>query len=402
MRERIQQLNDELFERIVDIRRTLHRNPELAYSEWNTAKLAANTLEALGFEVRTEVAQTGVVATLYGERPGPALALRADMDALPIQEDSAVDFASENEGVMHACGHDAHTASLLGTAIILHRLRAELPGSVRFLFQPSEEKLPGGALPMIREGALGEAFGPTPRAIFGQHVHPGLDAGKIGIRSGRYMASADEVYITIEGEGGHAAAPHLLDADPVLAAAHTLAALQSVTSRHCPPDVPSILSIGRFMADGATNVIPERVVLEGSFRSLDETWRFQAHEHIRRIAEKTAEAHGARVRVEIKTGYPVLCNDPASAAFVRNAAARYVGEENVVDLDMWYASEDFAWFLREAPGAFYRFGTRNEAKNIVHGLHTPRFAIDEEALRTAPGFMAYLTMEYLTQGAAEK
>ena len=400
MRERIQKLNEELFEQIVAIRRALHRDPELAYAERNTAKRVADVLEPLGFEVRTGVAQTGVVATLRGGRPGPALALRADMDALPIQEETAFDFASENDGVMHACGHDAHTASLLGTASILHRLREELPGSVRFLFQPSEEKLPGGALPMIREGALGERFGPAPEAIFGQHVHPGLDAGKIGVRSGRYMASSDEVYITIQGEGGHAAAPHLLDSDPVLAAAHALVALQSVASRHCPPDVPGVLTIGRFMADGATNVIPGQVALEGSFRSLDETWRLQGHEHIRRIAEKTAEAHGARVQVRIEKGYPVLCNDPASARFVREAAIRYAGEENVVDLDLWYASEDFAWFLRETPGAFYRFGTRNEAKNIVHGLHTPRFAIDEEALRVAPGFMAYLTMEYLTRRAA--
>jgi len=400
MRERIQKLNDELFEKIVDIRRALHRNPELAYSERETAKLVANTLEPLGFEVQTGVARTGVVATLHGGQPGPALALRADMDALPIQEENTFEFASENDGVMHACGHDAHTASLLGTATILHRLRKELPGSIRFLFQPSEEKLPGGALPMIKEGVLGEAFGPAPGAVFGQHVHPGLDAGKIGIRPGRYMASADEVHIRVEGKGGHAATPHLLDTDPTLVAAHILVALQSVVSRYCPPDVPSVLTIGRFIADGATNVIPSQAVLEGSFRSLDEDWRFEAHEHIRRIAETTAEAHGAQVSVDISVGYPVLRNDPESAEFVRDAAIRYVGEDNVVDLDMWYASEDFAWFLREAPGAFYRFGTRNEEDNIVHGLHTPRFTIDEEALRIAPGFMAYLATEYLTARAA--
>lgn len=399
MCERIQKLNDEFFEEIVNIRRTLHRNPELAYSERETAKLVANTLEPLGFDIRTGVARTGVVATLHGGRPGPALALRADMDALPIQEENTFEFASENDGVMHACGHDAHTASLLGTATILHRLREELPGSIRFLFQPSEEKLPGGALPMIEEGVLGEAFGPAPGAIFGQHVHPGLDAGKIGIRSGRYMASADEVHIRVEGQGGHAATPHLLDTDPTLVAAHILVALQSVVSRHCPPDVPSVLTIGRFIADGATNVIPSQALLAGSFRSLDENWRFEAHEHIRRIAEKTAEAHGARVSVDIATGYPVLRNDPESAEFVRDAAVQYVGEDNVVDLDMWYASEDFAWFLREAPGAFYRFGTRNEEERIVHGLHTPRFTIDEEALRMAPGFMAYLATEYLTERA---
>lgn len=399
MRERIQKLNDELFEKIVDIRRTLHRNPELAYSERETAKLVANTLGPLDFEVQTGVARTGVVATLHGGRPGPALALRADMDALPIQEENTFEFASENDGAMHACGHDAHTASLLGTATILHRLRKELAGSIRFLFQPSEEKLPGGALPMIEEGVLGEAFGPAPGAVFGQHVHPGLDTGKIGIRPGRYMASADEVHIRVEGKGGHAATPHLLDTDPTLVAAHILVALQSVVSRYCPPDVPSVLTIGRFIADGATNVIPSQAVLEGSFRSLDEDWRFEAHEHIRRIAEKTAEAHGAQVNVDVAVGYPVLHNDPGSAEFVRDAAIRYVGEDNVVDLDVWYASEDFAWFLRKAPGAFYRFGTRNEEENIVHGLHTPRFTIDEEALRMAPGFMAYLATEYLTERA---
>ncbi|MEX1055678.1 MAG: amidohydrolase, partial [Rhodothermales bacterium] len=234
----------------------------------------------------------------------------------------------------------------------------------------------------------------------GQHVQPDLSAGKIGVRSGMYMASTDEIYITVHGKGGHAAAPHLLGTDTVLAASHIVVALQSVISRHCPPDVPSVLSIGRLIADGATNVIPERARLEGTFRSMNEEWRFRAHDLIRKIAVNTAEAFGARADVEVVVGYPELFNDPEKTEFVRSAAASYVGEENVVDLERWYASEDFAWYLREVPGTFYRIGTRNEEKGIVHGLHTPRFTIDEEALRVAPGFMAFLAWKYLAEGAA--
>lgn len=395
MRERVRELNEQVFGDVVHLRRTIHRNPELAFEERETARLVADTLRPLGFELAEGVAKTGVVATLRGGRPGRTLALRADMDALPIQEANEFEFASQNPGKMHACGHDAHTSSLLGTALILHRLREELPGTVRFIFQPSEERLPGGAKPMIDEGVVGESFGAKPAAIFGQHVQPDMTAGKIGVRSGMYMASTDEVYVTVSGRGGHAAAPHQLETDPTLVASHIVVALQSVISRHCPPDVPSVLTIGRLIADGATNVIPERARLEGTFRSMNEEWRFGAHDHIRRIATHTAEALGADVDVEIIVGYPALYNHPETTEFVRAAAVDYVGEENVVDLDRWYASEDFAWYLREVPGTFYRIGTRNEAQGIVHGLHTPRFTIDEEALRTAPGFMAYLAWTYL-------
>ena len=395
MLERIQQLNAELFEDTVSLRRRLHQNPELAYEEHETSALVVERLRELGLEVRTGVARTGVLATLRGGRPGPTVALRADMDALPIHEQNDFEFRSRNEGKMHACGHDAHTSSLLGTASILARIKDDLPGSVRFIFQPSEERLPGGAKPMIEEGALESAA-----AIFGQHVQPDLQAGKIGVRGGMYMASTDEIYITVKGMGGHAAAPHLLATDTVLVASHVVVALQSVISRSCPPDVPSVLSIGRLIADGATNVIPEQARLEGTFRSMDEKWRFRAHDIIRRVVVKTAEAHGATADVEIVTGYPELYNDPEKTDFVRAAAFDYVGEGNVVELDRWYASEDFAWYLREVPGSFYRIGTRNEEKGIIHGLHTPRFTIDEDALRTAPGFMAYLAWKYLTESAA--
>lgn len=395
MLNEIKSLAEEVFPEVVRLRRTIHQNPELAFEEYETARLVKRTLEPLGLPVETGIAKTGVVATLEGAQPGPALLLRADMDALPIREQNAFDFKSRNAGKMHACGHDAHTASLLGTAMILHRLRERLHGTVRLLFQPSEERLPGGAKVMIEEGALaGRAHGPAPEAVFGQHVQPDLPVGKIGVRSGMYMASADEIYITVKGTGGHAAAPHRLDTDVVLVASHIIVALQSVISRNCPPDVPSVLSIGKLLAEGATNVLPEAAHMEGTFRAMDETWRFRAHDLMRRVAEHTARAYGAEVDFRIEVGYPALYNHPEPTELVRRAAYDYVGEENTVELDQWFASEDFAWYLREVPGTFYRIGTGNEEAGIVHGLHTPRFTIDEEALRVAPGFMTYLTLRY--------
>ncbi len=401
MIEEIKQASDELFGEVVRLRRQIHRRPELAFEEVETARLVAETLAPLGLRVEEGVARTGVVATLEGALPGPTVALRADMDALPIQEQNDFPYASAVPGKMHACGHDAHTASLLGAAAILSRLRDRLPGRVRFLFQPSEELLPGGATVMIAEGALGPRGDlPAPEVIYGQHVQPDLQAGHIGVRSGMYMASADEVYITIHGAGGHAAAPHRLAADGVLAGAHVVVALQSVISRSCPPDAPSVLSFGKIVAEGATNVIPETVRLIGTFRAMDEAWRARAHGLIRRVAEHTAEAYGARAEVEIVVGYPALYNHPEAAAFVRQAACEYVGPARVVDLDLWFASEDFAWYLQSLPGAFYRIGTGAPGEGAAHALHTPRFTIDEEALRTAPGFMAYLAWRRLNGHAA--
>lgn len=402
MLHEIKTIASEIFPEIVRLRRKIHENPELAFEEVETARLVEDTLRPLGLEVQTGIAKTGVVATLHGGKPGPSIMLRADMDALPIHEQNTFDFVSKNPGKMHACGHDAHTSSLLGTAMILARLKDQVHGAIRFIFQPSEERLPGGAKVMIDEGLLKmNGTAPPPEAIFGQHVNPELPAGKIGVRSGMYMASADELYITVKGTGGHAAAPHKLGTDVVLAASHIVVALQSIISRNCPPDVPSILSIGRVIADGATNVIPEQVRLEGTFRAMDETWRFRAHDLIRRTIEHTAEAFGATAEVTIEVGYPALYNYPDQTETVRAAALEYVGEDNVVDLDLWFASEDFAWYLREIPGSFYRIGTGNEHAGIVHGLHTPRFTIDEEALRIAPGFMAYLAWKYGAEQATK-
>ena len=395
MLDRIRSLADDAFADTVRLRRALHRRPELAFEEHETAALIASTLREIGIEPREGVAQTGVVAHIEGGRPGPTVALRADIDALPIQEANAVDYRSEHDGRMHACGHDAHTASLLSAARILHTVRDDLAGTVRLLFQPSEEKIPGGAKVMIEAGALDTVDGhDAPGAIFGQHVFPQVPVGVLGVRSGPFMASADEVYITLHGRGGHAAAPDQL-VDPVLIQAHVITALQAVISRNRPPGVPSLLSFGRVEADGATNVIPDQVRLVGTFRSMDEDWRFRAHDLVRRTAEKTAEAFGGTADVEVLVGYPALVNDDAAAALVREVAVDYVGPERVVDLPMWYASEDFAWYTQRLPGAFYVLGVGNEAAGITHGLHTPHFQIDEEALRLGPGFMAALAWRQL-------
>ena len=389
MTDRIRPLADEAFGDVVRVRRALHRRPELGFEEHETAALIARELRALGVEPIEGVARTGVVAHIEGERSGPTVALRADIDALPITEATGLDYASEREGVMHACGHDAHTAMLLGAARVLTEMRGELAGTVRLLFQPSEEKLPGGATVMIEDGALGamgDAAAPT--RIFGQHVFPELPSGTLGVRAGAFMASADELYLTVHGQGGHAAAPHTL-VDPVLAQAHILTALQSVIARNRPPGVGSLLSFGRVEAEGATNVIPDAVRLVGTFRSMDEDWRFQAHRLIERVATHTAEALGATCEVRIEVGYPALHNDAAAAAYARETAVALVGEDRVIDLPAWYASEDFAWYTQRLPGAFTVLGVGGPG---AAGLHTPLLDLDEAAMRTGTAFLAALAL----------
>lgn len=378
---------------VVGWRRRLHQNPELAFEEHETAAFVTERLTEIGVPFRAGVARTGVVAEIQGALPGPTVALRADLDALPIHEENETEYASCRPGKMHACGHDAHTASLLGTAALLAERRDALRGTVRLVFQPSEEKLPGGASVMLAENALDGVA-----AIIGQHVMPILDVGQIGIRSGRYMASADEIYITVRGKGGHAAQPHTV-IDPVVIAAQLIVALQQVVSRRADPRVPSVLSFGRLEALGATNVVPEAVRLEGTFRTFDESWRARAHEHVRDIAHGIVEGLGGKLELEIRRGYPVLNNDPALTADTREAITQFAGAENVVDLDLWMASEDFAYYTQALPGCFYRIGTRNEARGIVHGLHTPRFDIDEEALALSTGLMAWLAIDALNRRA---
>ena len=381
---------DDVYADVVALRRTFHQHPELSGKEHETADRVADTLRDLDLDVRTGIHGTGVLGVLDGGKPGPTVLLRGDMDALPIQEETGLDFASENDGVMHACGHDAHTSSLLGAAMILAQHRDAVHGQVRFCFQPHEEKLPGGAKFLIEEGILDDWNGtPGPEAVFGQHMKPGLPAGSIGVRPGWFMASSDEVYVTVNGEGGHAANPHEVRADATYVASQIVVALQSIISRNCPPGVPSVLTIGRLVADGATNVIPASARLEGTFRAMDEDWRFRAHDLIERVATRTAEAHGATAEVTVKTGYPALYNHEGPTSLVKEAATEFVGPERTVDADRWFAGEDFAYFLQQRPGTFYQLGAGTD-----HGLHTSQFAVDEEALRTGAGFMAYLAWRY--------
>jgi amidohydrolase len=394
--QHFQQEAQAIWPEVVACRRWLHQHPELAFEEYETANRVKQELTAIGIPFRDQIAKTGVVGTITGGKPGPVIALRADMDALPILETNTHDFVSTRPGKMHACGHDAHTSSLLGTARLLWAVRQHLPGTVQLIFQPSEERNPGGASVMVKEGVLRN---PQVGHILGQHVMPLIPTGKVGIRPGKYMASSDEIFITIHGKGGHGAQPHTT-VDPVGIAAQLITALQQVVSRRADPRIPSVLTIGKVLADGATNIIPQAVHMEGTFRTFDEGWRTQAHTIIRDLAHGLVEGMGARLELTIERGYPVLFNDEALTARSRAHLVSYVGADNVMDLDLWMASEDFAFYTHEIPGCFYRLGTRNEARGIVHGLHTPQFDVDEDALQLSTGLMAWLAVQTLQDKAA--
>lgn len=374
---------------VVGIRRHLHMYPELSFCEVETSGYVADRLKALGVPFRDRVAGTGIVATIEGKNPGKkVVALRADMDALPIEEAGNATYKSTKAGIMHACGHDAHTASLLGAASILLEIREDFEGTVKLIFQPGEEKLPGGASMMIREGALKS---PDVDCILGQHVMPQIPAGKVGFRSGVYMASTDELYLKVKGKGGHGAMPHF-NTDPVLIASHLIVAMQQIVSRFANPTVPSVLSFGKVIANGATNVIPDSVWIEGTFRTLNETWRKQAHERMLELAHQLVASMGGELEFEIRKGYPVLVNDERLTTTARKNAVMFLGEENVVDLDIWMAAEDFAYFSHEKKACFYRLGTRNEARGITSSVHTPTFDIEEDALKIGSGLLSWLAL----------
>ncbi|GAB4332246.1 MAG: M20 family metallopeptidase [Flammeovirgaceae bacterium] len=390
--EKIQHSVRQNLQEIIANRRHLHANPELSFKEFKTAKFVAEKLKSYGITPQEGVAGTGLVALIEGKNPHKkTIALRADMDALPITEENDVSYKSCNVGVMHACGHDAHTASLLGAAKALNDAKEHFEGTIKLIFQPGEELIPGGASLMIKDGALKN---PSPSSILGQHVAPQIPVGKVGFREGMYMASADEIYLTIKGKGGHAAVPENL-IDPVLIAAHVIVALQQVVSRNANPKIPSVLSIGKVIANGVTNVIPNQVEIEGTFRTLNEEWRSKAHEKIRKIVEGITESMGGKAELDIRRGYPFLVNEPNLTRRAKEAAKQYVGAENVIDLDIWMASEDFAYYSQEMDACFYRLGTRNEAKGIVSGVHTPTFDIDESSLEIGAGLMAWLAVSEL-------
>jgi amidohydrolase len=370
----------------IAIRRHLHANPELSYQEFETCKFVQAQLTKIGIPF-TVIATTGVLGIIEGKNPSKrVIALRADMDALPIIEENEVEYKSKNEGVMHACGHDVHTTILLGAAKILWSLRAEFEGTIKLLFQPGEEKNPGGASYMIRDGALQN---PTPQGIIGLHVHPGLPFGKLSFRKGRVMASADELYVSIKSSGGHAATPHQT-VDTVLVAAQLITSLQTIISRNRNPQNPSVLSICSIHGGNTTNVIPSEVKLMGTFRAMDEVWRFKAHELMMQQAKGLAIATGAEIDFRVDVGYPTVDNEPAITEAAWKLADEYMGAENVEETELRMGAEDFGYYSQVIPGCFFRLGVRNESKDAIHNVHTPVFKVDEDAIAHGVGMMAWL------------
>lgn len=374
-------------------RRHLHQYPELSFEEAATSRYVAACLTELGIPYQAGWAGHGIVAHIQGQQAGGrVIALRADMDALPIAEANAVSYQSKHEGIMHACGHDVHTSSLMGTARILQEMRAHFSGTVKLVFQPGEEKNPGGASIMLREGALAD---PAPLNIMGQHVHPPLEVGKVGFRPGMAMASADELYLTVTGRGGHGALPHN-GIDPIVISAQLIVALQTLISRRADPILPSVLTFGYIASDGgATNIIPDQVYLKGTFRTMDEEWRHTAHHLMHTMVTQLAESMGGQATLRIDVGYPALINDPALTARARQYATDYLGAENVVELPIRMTAEDFAYYSQVMPACFYRLGTGNAAKGITSPVHTNTFDVDEDCLRIGSGLMAWMAISEL-------
>lgn len=390
MIDRIKELAHAFLPDAISIRRHLHANPELSFEEYQTSQYVQDKLKELGIPFQAGIAGTGVMAFIEGKNPSSRLiALRADMDALPIVEENDVTYKSKNNGVMHACGHDVHTTSLLGAARILHALKDEWEGTVQLIFQPAEERLPGGASIMIKEGAFDKKL---PEAMYGQHVDPEIPSGKIGLKPGMYMASADEIYVTVKGKGGHAAKPSLI-IDPVLITSHLIVALQQVVSRWGNPAIPSVLSFGKVIANGATNVVPNEVKLEGTFRTFDEAWRKEAHERMVNLAKHLVQSMGGEVDFRIDVGYPVLHNHEELTKNAKQKAIEYLGLDNVIDLQLRTTAEDFAYYSHKMPSCFYRLGTASPSDNSKsYSVHNSRFDIDENALETGMGLMAWLAI----------
>lgn len=388
LKGKIASLTESLFEEVVIWRRHLHQNPELAFQEFETAKFVSSILTKYNIPHQNGIAKTGIVALIKGKNPdSKCIALRADLDALPILENNSHNFVSKNEGVMHACGHDYHTATLLGTGVILNSLKSEFEGTIKLIFQPSEEKMPGGAKVMIDEGVLEN---PKVDFILGQHVTPEVQTRKVGLRAGEFMASADELYLTVKGKGGHAAFPELLT-DPVIAAAHILTNLQQVISRKRNPFIPAVLSFGVLEAKGATNIIPNEVKIEGTLRAMDEKWRYEAHTWIKEIAENTAKSLGCTCDVNIVVGYPCLKNDEDLTKRAAILAKEILGEENLFEIEKRMGAEDFAFYSQQIPACFFRVGTGSSAATR-NGLHTTNFDIDEEAIKTSLKLFSWLAI----------
>ena len=392
---KIKTLSKQYLSEIIAIRRHLHAHPELSFEEFQTSNYIVSKLKEYHISFNQGIVKTGITALVVGTKTTDSsnkrcIALRADMDALPITEENHVVYKSQSTGVMHACGHDVHSASLLGVAKILNELKHEFEGTVKFIFQPGEEKLPGGASLMITEGVLEN---PRPQSIFAQHVFPSMEVGKVGFRTGMYMASTDEIYVTVKGKGGHAAMPSDYN-NPLLISAAILLELNKIFMQ-TKQIAPTVLAFGRIAGNGATNVIPDEVKVEGTFRTMDEVWRAEAHHKMKYIAENIAKEMGGTCDFRIEHGYPFLVNDEAKTLKARIAAEEYLGKENVEDLPMRMTAEDFAFFSQQIPACFYRLGTGNKLKGITSGVHTSTFDIDEQALEIGVGLMAWIALNDL-------
>lgn len=391
MIEEIRNLSSQYFEEVLAIRKELHQYPELSFQEFRTSAFLKTKLKSWGLEIDKEWVETGFTVVIDSGNAGDTIALRADMDALPIQEKASIDYKSTHDGIMHACGHDVHSACLMGVAKILNETKGNWKGRVVLIFQPGEEKLPGGASLMIEEGLLSH-YNPT--KIIAQHVYPEFEVGQVGFRSGMYMASADEIYLTVKGKGGHAALPHQ-NIDSVVIAANIICQLQQLSSRFAPPTLPTVLSFGKIIGEGATNVIPPEVRIEGTLRTFNEEWRGKFHEQIRNICQSVASASGAECDVDIQVGYPFLVNNESVTEQSVKSAKAYLDNKNVEQLDLRMTAEDFSYFSQQVPSCFYRLGVGNHAKGINKSVHHPEFAIDEKALEIGMGLMAYIAVSQL-------
>ena len=391
LKEEIKQIAATIHSKVIKNRRYLHAHPELSFNEYGTSAFIKAKLDEMQIAWK-EMAGTGIVGIIEGKKTSDkVVALRADIDALPITEANGIDYASKNDGVMHACGHDVHTSSLLGVAQILQSIKSKFGGTIKLIFQPGEEQLPGGASIMIKEGALEN---PKPHAVIGLHVLPSLECGKIAMRKGKQMASMDEINITVRGKGGHGAQPHQ-NIDPVVISAHIIIALQQIVSRIANPTTPTVLSFGKIIANGAVNIIPDEVYIEGTFRTLDETWRNDAHKRMKKMAEDIAESMGGSCEFIIKRGYPFLVNNDALTESVQNFSQEYLGKENVIEADIWLAAEDFSYYSQNADSCFYLLGVGNKNKKITSALHTATFNVDENVLSISTGLMAYIAIKQL-------
>ena len=375
---------------IVELRRFLHQHPELSFCEKKTATRIAQELKSIGIPVYTGVGGTGVIGIINEDSGGPVIGIRAELDALPIQELTQLDYSSSNANVMHACGHDVHMANLVSAAKILWIFRKEIKGKVVLVFQPGEELLPGGAISIIESDIFKKN---RPQLMLGAHILPEMEAGKVGFRAGPYMASGDEVYLTVKGKGGHAALPHTL-IDPVVMASHILVALQQVVSRNSPVATPTVLSFGKVLAHGATNIIPDKVDIEGTFRTMNEDWRAKAHDIIKQQAQGIANSMGGHCDVDIRKGYPALCNNSEFTNLAMGFAQEYLGAHNVLELPIRMTTDDFAYFAQNIPSVYFRVGSGfSEAKN--DGLHSAKLVVNEDVIEHAGGLLAWLVISML-------